>query len=662
MICPFLSVERVVKEVKYDANGKVTEQKETPQREMIECLKKECYMFDEGLGTCSILSLPASSESLKTLIRFTRELKDSLGSVKNATDASAAEQGRLVESMKEIQKEASDSTLSAVSKLDDEFKGLARITSDVRRGVEELVERFDGYTSRLEETTRELLEKLNESLTSQGAMLKDATGDSARILHERLDAYTERMIEASRQSSQVLSDKLESYSEKVKGVASDSSQIIHEGLETQTSRLNDATRELSRTFVDQVNNLSNAISEAVGESARKIEETFGTHSGRLIESLGGSSQATVEKLSEKLEEHCVRVTDAARETLENLREGLESHCQRVVEASDTGTKRLEDGLEAHGEKMIGVTRGISERLIQRFESFAQQVDALGGAWKEALREAAEKLSSGMDVQRKAVEAAREGNETLLSSLRESILEKAASTDDVFKGLTTRFEEMRAEIGFSSAAQIEEQKKTNTGLESLSSTLKGLSEKMASVSDKVLEANREMSEFIEVVRDAREEEVRKATLEDARAHNDRGVALYFRKSYTGALEEFEKAIGLDPTIAEAHSNMALCLTSLDKNEEAATSFKRALEIDPEMAEAYNNLGLLHFKKKDYEQALSLFQEAVKKREDYPNAYLNLGCAYKELAMYDKAVAAWEQVLKLDPGNPKAKDAIEEVRGV
>jgi tetratricopeptide (TPR) repeat protein len=283
------------------------------------------------------------------------------------------------------------------------------------------------------------------------------------------------------------------------------------------------------------------------------------------------------------------------------------------------------------------------------------------SWKESLQEATDRLAGGMDEQRKAVLDAKEGNENMISSVRDSIHETARNADDTFKGLTSRFEEMRAEIGFSSGAQLEEQKKTNTGLDALSNLLGGLSEKMASVSDKVVEANREMSEFIQVVRDAREEEARRKTLDEARSHNDRGVALYFRKSYTGALEEFEKALGLDPTMAEAHSNMALCQSSLGKDEDAAASFKRALEIDPEMAEAYNNLGLLHFKKKDYEQALSLFQGAVKKREDYPNAYLNLGSAYKELAMHDKAVAAWEQVLKLDPGNPKAKEAIEEVRG-
>ena len=73
-------------------------------------------------------------------------------------------------------------------------------------------------------------------------------------------------------------------------------------------------------------------------------------------------------------------------------------------------------------------------------------------------------------------------------------------------------------------------------------------------------------------------------------------------------------------------------------------------------------MLHFKSKNYEEAIGMFEEAVKKREDYPNAYYNLGSAYMKLDMHTKALDAWEHTLELDPGNMKAKEAIEEISGV
>ena len=234
--------------------------------------------------------------------------------------------------------------------------------------------------------------------------------------------------------------------------------------------------------------------------------------------------------------------------------------------------------------------------------------------------------------------------------------------DLFSELTTSFEKMRTEIGVSGEAHLEEQKRTSSLMEALYATLGSLSERMESISERVVKASEDMKEFVQRVQDEREEEKRRATLEKARYHNDKGVSLYFRKSYGGAGEELGKAIEIDPTMAEAHSNMALCLTSLGKDDEASSSFKRALEIDPDMAEAYNNLGLLHFKSKKYEEAMSLFEAAVKKREDYPNAYYNLGNAYMKLDMHAKALNAWEHTLELDPGNAKAKEAMEEISGV
>jgi tetratricopeptide (TPR) repeat protein len=639
MICPFLSSERVVREVKYDASGKVIEQKETPGREMIECLKKDCYMFDQDMSTCSLLALPASSESLKTLIRFTRELKDALASVQETTNTGVAEQGKLVDSMRGVQKEANEATQLAVNKVEEELKALARITSDVRRGVEGLLERSQEYASRIEETTKELMANLTLALNSQGTMVKDAATESARILEERLEAY----------------------SEKLKGVASDSAQTIHEGFEKQTSRLTEASGQLSRELQEKVESEGNALKETIAQASQRVEAGSETQTEKVVNALTASSETMIEKLSWKLDETSDRQAGVAKETAGRLSEGLEKHGDRMTEALDSSARKLVEALQGQTDRAVESTREAREALLQAFERLAQRLDALGAGWSDSLAEGVVRLLSGIQDSTKAVESAAGANERLLSSISSNVVDAGEKSFGALKEMTGKVEEMRGEVNANAAAQLEEQRRAGTSFESFSGALGNLSKQVESVTEKIAQANKEMMEFVQAVRDEREEEKRRATLEAARDHNDRGVALYFRKSYAGALKEFEKAIELDPTMAEAHSNTALCLTSLGKEDEAAASFKRALEIAPEMAEAYNNLGLYHFKKKDYEQALAMFQEAVKKREDYPNAYYNLGSAYKELGMHDKALAAWEQVLRLDPANARAKEAIDETRG-
>lgn len=504
MICPFLSLERVTKEVKYDPDGKVIEDKETPAREMVECLKADCYVYDQSLGDCSLLGLSRSSESMEALLKLTRDMRNAFGSMKDSAEKSTEEQGKLMETLSKAQRESGVATLSVVSRIDEDFKKMNESVSEMKRGLDSLLAKLGEYSGDIQASTKESMERL------------------------------------------------------------------------------------------------------IG----------------------------------KLDGHSARITDIAADSVRRLQEGLETHSSRLIDA----------------------TTELSQKLAERLDSHTEMVGAMGKEWKESVKEAVQELTAGLGEQKEAVDSAMGESRKLLSSILNAIENWSEKSGEKFAEMTARLDDIRSEMGERAGSQLEEQKRGNSLLEAVSSTISALSERMESVSDRVAEANKEMKEFVQAVRDEREEEKRRKILEEARAHNDRGVALYFRRSYAGAVEEFEKAIELDPTMAEAHSNMALSLTGLGKDDEAASSFKRALEIDPDMAEAYNNLGLLHFKKKEYEQALSMFEEAVKKREDYPNAYCNLGSAYKLLDMHDKALAAWEHVLKLDPDNQKAKRAIEETRGV
>lgn len=493
MICPFLSVERTIREVKYDVHGKIVEAKEIPERELVECRKTECYLFDEALSNCSLVALAKSSEAVDALLGSVRTMSDAFNGMKELTEKSVEGQSRMLESLSKAQRESGVSTLSFASRLDENFKEMAQGISNMSQGLEKLAGKLEGYHEKMESTSSESIEKLAEKLADYSSTLTDISNDSSK----------------------------------------------------------------------------------------KLQEGFEFYSGRSL--------------------------DAAKES--------------------------------------------TDRLIEEIRGYA---DKLGESGKE--------LKAGLDEQRKATETATEDNGKLLSSISESTSRWVSLSKDLFSEVTTKLEEMRAEIGVSGGTYVEEQRRTNSLMEALYATLSSLSERMESISERVVDASRDMRQFVERVKDEREEEKRRQTLEKARSHNDRGVSLYFRRTYAGAVEELGKAIGLDPTMAEAHSNLALCLTSLGKDDEATSSFKRALEIDPDLAEAYNNLGLLHFKQKKYEESVGMFEEAVKKREDYPNAYFNLGNAYMKLDMHAKALDAWEHTLELDPGNVKAKEAMEELSGV
>ncbi len=80
--CPFLSVHKVIREIKYDSEGRVTEEKETPSQELKDCLESQCEIYDQQAGKCSLPAMegrgPASGgdELISTLKAILAEIKE----------------------------------------------------------------------------------------------------------------------------------------------------------------------------------------------------------------------------------------------------------------------------------------------------------------------------------------------------------------------------------------------------------------------------------------------------------------------------------------------------------------------------------------------------------------------------------------------------------
>jgi tetratricopeptide (TPR) repeat protein len=85
----------------------------------------------------------------------------------------------------------------------------------------------------------------------------------------------------------------------------------------------------------------------------------------------------------------------------------------------------------------------------------------------------------------------------------------------------------------------------------------------------------------------------------------------------------------------------------KTQEALDDFNRALEIDPTHQDGYlgradtlNTMGR-------YEESLRDYNKALEIKPTMANAYINRAIAYSHLGQYEKAIADYEKGLELDP---------------
>jgi len=80
--------------------------------------------------------------------------------------------------------------------------------------------------------------------------------------------------------------------------------------------------------------------------------------------------------------------------------------------------------------------------------------------------------------------------------------------------------------------------------------------------------------------------------------------------------------------------------------AIDHFQKAVSIDPELADAYNNLGSAHAALGQFEQAAEQFQKAIDLVPDHSLAVANLSVALCKLNRYHEAEQAARRALQLD----------------
>jgi DNA-binding SARP family transcriptional activator/Flp pilus assembly protein TadD len=129
----------------------------------------------------------------------------------------------------------------------------------------------------------------------------------------------------------------------------------------------------------------------------------------------------------------------------------------------------------------------------------------------------------------------------------------------------------------------------------------------------------------------------------------------------AVEYFRSAVIQDPDFALAWVGLADTLTlqfdyGYRKAEEvlpkADEAIDRALGLDPGLAEAYASLGLLHSNRHEGSAAIMQLNQAVKLQPSYAEAHNWLSWNYQLLGMPGKALESAEIAVNLNPLSPEA----------
>jgi Flp pilus assembly protein TadD len=139
-----------------------------------------------------------------------------------------------------------------------------------------------------------------------------------------------------------------------------------------------------------------------------------------------------------------------------------------------------------------------------------------------------------------------------------------------------------------------------------------------------------------------------------AHNNLGQRYQKNGEFDKAIEEFLKAIELNPNMTSAMNNLAICYSRLGRYPEAEATYLRAIELNPQSAYAMNNLAVMYMEAGRFDSARTYGEMAIATEPNYANAYLTLGAIQANSGDLEGAEKYFMKVLQIEPENRSAKE--------
>jgi len=135
--------------------------------------------------------------------------------------------------------------------------------------------------------------------------------------------------------------------------------------------------------------------------------------------------------------------------------------------------------------------------------------------------------------------------------------------------------------------------------------------------------------------------------DSVSLNISGDNYYAEGDVLGAIEEFKRALMLDPSNVNVHNSLGVCYGVIGDLRKANEAFETAVWLDTEEFMAIYNMGIVNLFHGEKEKALDCFLKADQIGEEVYEIALQTGKLYLDMDHPDKARSSLEKAVRLNP---------------
>lgn len=132
------------------------------------------------------------------------------------------------------------------------------------------------------------------------------------------------------------------------------------------------------------------------------------------------------------------------------------------------------------------------------------------------------------------------------------------------------------------------------------------------------------------------------------YNNLGIADFEKSQYDQAIEDFNKAIFIDPNYTDAYNNRGAAYSEKGQYDRAIEDYTKVISIDPNHADAYYSRGFIYYHEGQYDRAIEDVNKAISIDPNHARDAYNLrGIIYMfGLGNNKKACSYWEKACKLE----------------
>jgi tetratricopeptide (TPR) repeat protein len=125
----------------------------------------------------------------------------------------------------------------------------------------------------------------------------------------------------------------------------------------------------------------------------------------------------------------------------------------------------------------------------------------------------------------------------------------------------------------------------------------------------------------------------------------GVLLRAQGRQGEAMEQFAKALEINPSYVQAMLKLGITQQELGRVDDAIATLTRAVELAPDYVDLHYRLGLLYCDRRDFAQAAREMETAAGGATDNERIRCNLALSLQNLGLLDRASATWRSLARV-----------------